>query len=109
MGSFEALDEKAKKCAETIKETGTISTTEYIDVVKEIRKVFDHFGSVFSMAFSDIDVKVETIQKRAAQTEGSDKDMWKLLEWEKTYSEEKKKKMTDDESKQPSVTRAINR
>ena len=28
---------------------------------------------------------------------------------EKTYSAEKKKKMTDDEKKQPSVTRAINR
>ena len=40
---------------------------------------------------------------------GSTEDMFLLMDWEKTYSAEKNKKMIDDEKKQPSVTRAINR
>ena len=89
------------------------------------------------MAFSDIDTKVETIEVRQKLTEGrrknhkirknrtkcvkivfwieknaslgSTEDMFLLMDWEKTYSAEKNKKMIDDEKKQPSVTRAINR
>lgn len=107
--SFEALNEKCSKCAATIKETNKVNTDEYLAVVKEIRKVFDHFGSVFSMAFSDIDTKVETIAKRKELCEGSTEDMFKIMDWEKEYSAEKQKKITADEKKQCSATRAINR
>lgn len=107
--SFVALKEKSEICAATIGETKKVKTKEFLACVKEIRKVFDHFGSVFALAFADIDTKVETIEKRLASESAAEDDMFELMEWEKKYAAEKKKKMTDDESKQPSVTRAINR
>jgi len=108
--SFLALGEKSSKCAKTIADGQKINTKEFLATVKEIRKVFDHFGSVFSMAFSDIDTKVETIQLRLKETDGAEDDMFLILKWEETYvAGGAKKNMIDDEKKQPSVTRAINR
>jgi len=108
--SFLALGEKSSKCAKTIADTKKINTKEFLATVKEIRKVFDFFGSVFSMAFSDIDTKVETIQNRLKETAGAEEDMYLILKWEEEYvAGGAKKNIIDDEKKLPSVTRAINR
>ena len=92
--SWQRLEQVAKKCADTIKETdGNISTDEFLDVIVEIRKIFDVLGTIVSLAFQDINKKIGEIQDAKSaidaknttggkgKCEGGD-NLWKILDAE---------------------------
>eukprot|EP00746_Dinoflagellata_sp_MGD_P067758 gnl/MRDRNA2_/MRDRNA2_27975_c0_seq1.p1 gnl/MRDRNA2_/MRDRNA2_27975_c0~~gnl/MRDRNA2_/MRDRNA2_27975_c0_seq1.p1 ORF type:complete len:238 (-),score=49.70 gnl/MRDRNA2_/MRDRNA2_27975_c0_seq1:392-1024(-) len=102
-----ALEAAVQACAELVEKEKRLESESCIKSLREIRKIFDGLGSVFSMAFQDMDEKIGQLET-GASTEEFRQDLLKLIDQDKATM----KDPTDTPADNPkgiSNTRAVNR